>query len=313
MNADRVWAVITSYRPDATLVDAVAALQHQVGAVIVVDDGSGDDAAPVLDAVATEGAHVIRLRENSGIADALNTGIRAALDAGADAVVTFDQDSLVSDGFVSALVEAHTAARLAGVPLGPVVPEYFANVRQVHDVAAGGTLIARHAIQSGMLMDRSLLIDVGLMRGDLFIDLVDTEFELRCACANRPTIAAPGLRLAHELGRQYERRMFGRVVRLPGVPPVVTLSTPFRYYYRVRNRLVVNRVFWRRQFRWVLRDSLLEVIHYANAWALARPRAGLWRIYRAAARDARRGRMGRMPADLVEIASTIRWAAPPAE
>jgi rhamnosyltransferase len=152
---------------------------------------------------------------------------------------------------------------------------------------------------------------VGLMREDFFIDLVDTEFELRCAAAARPTIAAAGLRLAHSLGRQYERRMFGRVVRLPGIPPVVTLSTPFRYYYRVRNRLVVNRTFWRSQFSWVARDTLLEVVHYANAWVLARPRRALWSLYAAAVRDARRHRMGRMPADLVEVASTISWAAPP--
>lgn len=313
MNIERVWAVITAYRPDAGLVDAVTALQHQVDAIVVVDDGSGEVATPVLKTVAAHGAHVIRLADNSGIACALNAGIRAALTTGADAVVTFDQDSLVSNGFISALVEAHTAARLSGVLSGPVVPEYFADVRQVHHVGAGGVLMARHAIQSGMLMDRSLLSDLGLMRDDLFIDLVDTEFELRCACAHRPTIAAPGLRLAHSLGHRYERRLFGRLVRMPGVPPVVTLSTPFRYYYRVRNRLVVNRVFWRRQFRWVLRDTLIEIIHYANAWALARPRVSLWQVYRTAARDARRGRMGRMPADLVEIASEIRWAARPVE
>ena len=312
MSASPVWAVVTSYRPDAGLITALGALQSQVDVVIVVDDGSGPEWSAVLDEARGGGARVVRLSQNSGIAVALNTGIRAAFDEGAGAVVTFDQDSVVQDGFIDALQAARASARLAGRAHGPIVPEFFAHVRQVHRVQPDGTLIARHAIQSGMLLDRELLEEVGLMREDLFIDLVDTEFELRCAAAGRPTVAAPGLDLAHSLGRQYERRMFGRVVSLPGIPPVVTLSTPFRYYYRVRNRLVVNRAFWRAEFGWVARDTLLELVHYANVWMLARPRRAMWRLYRAAIRDARRARMGRMPADLVGVASTISWAAPPA-
>ncbi|MCR2764614.1 glycosyltransferase [Microbacterium sp. zg.B48] len=313
MTADGVWAVVTSYRPEAGLLRALTALSDQVDQIVVVDDGSGPEAAPVLEAAQSAGSRVVRLRDNSGIAVALNAGIRAALDQGARAVVTFDQDSVVQAGFVRALLTARDAVRRTGRRHGPVVPEYFADVRQVHSVEHDGTLVARHAIQSGMLLDRELLETVGLMREDLFIDLVDTEFELRCAAAGLPTIAAPGLTLAHALGRQYERRMLGRIVRLPGIPPVVTLSNPFRYYYRVRNRLVVNREFWRAQFGWVARDTLLEALHYGNALLLARPRRALWRLYLSAARDARRGRMGRMPSGLAELASTISWAAPPAE
>lgn len=309
MNESPVWAVVTSFRPEVGLLAALAALRDQVDMMVVVDDGSGPEGTEVLDRARREGARVLRLSENSGIGVALNSGIRAALDEGAGVVVTFDQDSVVQDGFIDALLTARRNARLAGHLNGPVVPEFFADVRQVHHVEKDGTLVGRHAIQSGMLLDRRLLEEVGLMREDLFIDLVDTDFELRCAAAGRPTIAAPGLKLAHSLGTQYERRMFGRVVSLPGIPPVVTLSTPFRYYYRVRNRLVVNRAFWRAEFGWVARDTVLELIHYANAWALARPRREMWGLYRAAIRDARAGRMGRMPTQLDDSASRISWAA----
>ncbi|GAA3205535.1 rhamnosyltransferase [Microbacterium terregens] len=295
------------------MIAALSALRDQVDELVVVDDGSGPTAEPILREVESQGVRVIQLPTNSGIAFALNAGLRAALDGGAEAIVTFDQDSVVESGFVAALLAARARARTAGRAYGPIVPEYFADVRQVHRVERDGTLISRHAIQSGMLLDADLLHEVGLMREDLFIDLVDTEFELRCTAASRPTIAAPGLTLAHSLGRQYERRMFGRLVRLPGIPPVVTLSAPFRYYYRVRNRLVINRAFWRVQFGWVARDTVLEVIHYANAWLLARPRRALWHLYRMAAHDARRGRMGGMTAELLEVASAISWSASPAE
>ena len=226
-------------------------------------------------------------------------------------IVTFDQDSVAPEGFVAALVETHTAAsRMQSV--GPVVPEYFAEVRQVHHEQPDGTLVARHAIQSGMLISRDLVTAVGFMRTDLFIDLVDTEFEMRCTAAGRPTIAARGLRMAHSLGRQYVRTAFGRPFHPPGVPPVVTLSSPFRYYYRVRNRVVINREYWRTHLGWVARDTLLEAAHYLNAWVLARPRRRLWTVYASALGDARHRVMGRIPAPTEAIAATISWGAPPA-
>lgn len=313
MTAPSTWAVITSFHPDARLLASFRALQPQVARVVVVDDGSPEAYAAALDEVEAAGAHVIRLAQNGGIGAALNSGIRHALDHGAGAIVTFDQDSVVSEGFVAALQAAADAARARGHRVGPAVPEHFSEVRQVRREHADGTLEARHAIQSGMLLSAAFLGEVGLMREDLFIDLVDTEFEMRSAAAGFVTVAAPGLRLEHSLGHRYARLLFGRPVRLPGIPAVVTLSTPFRYYYRVRNRLVVNGTLWRGHFGWIARDTLLEAVHYANAWMLARPRRALWQIYRAAIRDARRGRMGRMPAEIQAVATTISWAAPPAE
>lgn len=307
-----VWAVVTAFRPDATILDALDALRDQVEEIVLVDDGSGSSADDVLASAAERGAHVVRLGENSGIGAALNAGISYALEREADAVVTFDQDSVAPAGFVAALTETHArASRLRSI--GPVVPEYFADVRQVHHEEPDGTLVARHAIQSGMLLSGELLRAVGVMRADLFIDLVDTEFEMRCTAARRPTVAARGLRLEHSLGRKYVRTAFGRPFHLPGIPAVVTLSTPFRYYYRVRNRVVINREYGRTHPGWVARDTVLEIAHYFNAWVLARPRRALWAVYAGALRDARHRRMGRIPARVHAEAASVRWAAPPAE
>lgn len=308
-----VWAVITAFRPDEGLLAATAAVQGQVDGVIVVDDGSGPGFDDVLDAIAAQGATVLRLADNSGIAVGLNTGLRHALQQGCDAAVTFDQDSMVEPGFIAALTSAQEQSVARGMRPGPVVPEYFAGVSQVHSRTADGTLLARRAIQSGMLLTDEVLAQIGLLREDLFIDLVDTEFELRCRAKGFVPVAAPGLLLAHSLGKQYEHRVFGWRVSLPGIPPVVTLSTPFRYYYRVRNRRVINREFRRQFFGETLRDTLLEFVHFGSALRIARPRRAMWALYRAGWRDARRGRMGRMPAELQQLAATITWSARPVE
>jgi rhamnosyltransferase len=300
--------VFSAFRPDLGLVETVVAARdgHDV---IVVDDGSGSGYEVVWSAIEESGARVLRLTENVGIAAALNAGIRAAFDGGATGVLTLDQDSTIGKGFVGALETAGDDARQRGEEVGVVVPEYFAGVSQVAR-RNNGVLLARHSIQSGMLIPRETADAVGLLREDLFIDLVDTEFELRLHARGLVAIAAPGLALGHSLGRRYERRLLGRRVRLPGVPDAVTLSTPFRYYYRVRNRVVINRLFARSAPGWILRDSLLEIIHFANALLLARPRRSLWALYRAGWRDGWRSRMGVMPADLAAVAATVRWDAP---
>lgn len=305
-----VWAVISTFGPDERALDAVRSLREQVMQIVVVDDGSGTQADAALDALSAEGCRVIRLPENRGIAAALNTGIRVAIDEGAEAVITFDQDSVPEPGFVDALVGARDAAVRAGLRVGATVPEFFAGVRQVHREDPSGVLLARNAIQSGMLVEARVIDELGLLREDLFIDLVDVEYVLRAATAGYVVAAAPGLRLAHTLGRRYVQTLFGRPLRVLLIPAVLTLSTPFRYYYRVRNRLVINRLYGRRHRGWIARDTLVEALHFANAWWVARPRRAFRLICAAAIADARAGRTGRMPADIAAIAETVSWNAP---
>lgn len=311
MTAARVSAVFSTFRPDAGLLDAVASVAEQVDRVIVVDDGSGDPHA-VLDRLAAPSVEVVRRPSNDGIAAALNDGIRRAVAAGADYVVTFDQDSHAPADFVRDLVGAAQAATREGEKVGVVVPEYFADVRQQRGPAAPiGD--AANVIQSGMLIPATVIAELGALREDFFIDLVDTEFELRLRRNGHRVLAAGGTRLDHALGTKYRRELFGRVVRLPGVPPVTTLSTPFRYYYRVRNRIVLNREYLLVAPRQILRDTVLDIIHFVNAAWVARPRRALLRVYRAAVVAAVRGRLGRMPARLAPIAAQVRWNAPVAE
>lgn len=305
-----IHVVISAFRPEPDLLAGIRELEGHVASVIVVDDGSGDSADDVLDTIAAAGATVLRLSENSGIGAALNAGIEHARSQGAGHVLTLDQDSRLPAASVAELLAALEQATARGHAPAFAVPEMFASVSQVASRHDDGTLFTRHSIQSGMLVPMSTFETVGTLRADLFIDLVDTEFELRCTVAGLVGVAAPGVRLPHSLGAAYERPTWLRLVTFGLGPKDVTLSTPFRYYYRVRNRIVVNREFRRTQRAWIARDTLVEVLHFIVAATLARPRRSLWRLYRAAVVDARAKRMGRAADAVLEGASTIRWATP---
>ncbi|MFJ4253036.1 glycosyltransferase [Microbacterium sp. NPDC090003] len=309
MSASPVWAVFSTFRPGDSALEAVSSVADQVEGVIVVDDGSGPIAEAMLDRLERGGAIVVRRPENDGIAAALNDGITRAIGSGAAFVVTFDQDSRVPEGFVRGLVAAHDSATRAGARVGLVVPEYFAGVRQQTGPAAPfGD--AANVIQSGMLIPAAVIAEAGPLREDFFIDLVDMEFGLRLRARGWRVLAAGGVRMEHTLGTRYRRELFGRTVAFPGVPDEFSLSTPFRYFYRVRNRLILNREYFFSAPGQIIRETLLDGIHFANAWWVARPRRALARVYRAALVAAVRGRMGRMPAALFPIAAGIRWDAP---
>lgn len=305
-----IWAIISTFRPDDDFLESFDSIAAQVDRVVVVDDASGDEYAHVLAALEERGAIVETFPENSGIGAALNRGYEIAIAAKATRILSFDQDSHIDPGFVGAVSAALDAAAAHGHRVGLVVPEYFADVRQAHASLDDGTLLAKNVIQSGMLVEASVLEDVGLMRADFFIDLVDTEFELRVRARGYRTIAAPGAALAHQLGRQYARLLFGRPLRLPGLPAVTTFSTPFRYFYRVRNRIVLNRLHARSAPAQIARDTIIDLLHFANAAVVARPRATFARVLRAGVNAGLRGRMGRMPDALADRASTVTWNAP---
>jgi rhamnosyltransferase len=304
-------AVVTAFRPDHSLLENVAAIRAQVDRVVIVDDGSGPVADTVLNTLVAQGDEVIRTESNSGIAHALNRGVDFARAVGASAVITLDQDSAVPDGYVDQLVGAQRRFQTSQASVGFVVPEYFASVRQGVPQADGAPMRADHrAIQSGMLIPLDTLTAVGGFREDLFIDLVDLEFILRCEARGYVGAAADGLRLDHSLGARYENRLFGVRLRLPLLPTELTLSSPFRYYYRARNRLVVNRIYARRFRARLSRDTLIDLLHFVNAVLVARPRRSLASVLWRAVRDARSGRLGRAPDDILDFASRIRWGVP---
>ncbi|MFD1858369.1 glycosyltransferase [Aeromicrobium camelliae] len=306
------WAVLSVFSPDGSLLANVGAIREQVDAVVVVDDHGPDPDEDVFAALVDEGVEVFRQPDNLGIAAALNRGIAAAFERGAGAVVLFDQDSVPPAGMVAALRDALEQARAKGVDVSYAVPEFWSQTRQVMATDPSGVLLAREPIQSGTYLPRSTWDRLGPLREDLFIDLVDVEYALRAEAAGMPPVAAPGTRLGHRLGAAYRRPWWaGRFAGSP-LPSAVTLSTPFRYYYRVRNRRVINRAYGGRFRRRLTIASVVEALHLVEVIAFARPRSRMLRVVLRAWRDGGSGRsLGRMPASVQADLMDVRWRLRP--
>jgi rhamnosyltransferase len=128
-------------------------------------------------------------------------------------------------------------------------------------------------IASGSLIPLSAVDALGGMDERLFIDKIDTEWALRAAAAGYAFVGAPRARMQHSLGERHVRLWFGRW-------RVLSLHKPFRYYYMVRNGLLLRRsphatAAWRRADLRQLRSIVL----YFGILAPGRARA-LWMMAR---------------------------------
>ena len=87
-----ICVVIPTYNNGGTIGRVVAGAMEQCDDVIVVNDGSTDATASILDGLAKDGLTVVTLDKNSGKGAALKAGFRKALELGFAYAITLDGD-----------------------------------------------------------------------------------------------------------------------------------------------------------------------------------------------------------------------------
>ncbi|MGB5735076.1 MAG: glycosyltransferase family 2 protein [Thiohalocapsa sp.] len=237
----RVCAVIVTHRPDwDALALGVETIRKQVAAIVIVDNGS-PGALDVARVKITQSVSAwIDLAENRGIGCAQNAGARWAMANGATHIALFDQDSVPGLGMIERMVGAayHLAAR--GVDFAALAPVYvdprqaaqasFFRIRTLSmerfGCGGGDRLVPTDAaIASGTLIPVPMLHRIGLMREDLFIDLVDVEWYLRARSMGYQAYGVCDATLHHRLGDK-AIKVFGRTR---------AVHDPIRQYYFFRN------------------------------------------------------------------------------
>jgi rhamnosyltransferase len=246
-------AVVVTYRPDVILLENLRKLLAQISTVIVVDNGSdGASAAWVEMAGKLPGVFLIRNRSNLGIADALNIGIRHVLQAGQPWVATFDQDTAIPADYFKRLFQSYEKCPISE-SVGVIVSGGWSEADNAavagKDPAEPGWSLVSAAVNSGSLIKARVFEKAGYYDKDLFIDYVDADFCLRVQKNGFKILSATGVVLEHDLGTKQTRNLMG--LRLS-----FRVHAAWRYYYIVRNRLVLYRRYFTAFPRWVLRDAL---------------------------------------------------------
>lgn len=144
-----VWVVVPSYNEGERLLSTLRKLMKVAPNVVVVDDGSRDNAALQAREL---GAWVLRHPVNCGQGAALQTGFDFALARGAKVVVTFDSDG------------QHDAEQIADL-VGPVD-------RGECDVALGSRFLGSTV---GMTLTRWMVLKAGVLFTRFFAGIRVTD------------------------------------------------------------------------------------------------------------------------------------------
>ena len=282
----KVCAVLVSYNPGAPLVENVAALSPQVARLVIVDNGSGDEAKAHLDeARRAHGCEVISNACNLGIAAALNIGIRYAESQGCDWVALFDQDSSVVGAFIAPMLRAYEEYE-SPAKVAIVAPRYLDRASlmpMLPMIARSGETLT--SMTSGSMIPIGIFRNCGFFDESLFMDYVDHEFCLRVRSMGFVILQAEKGILLHSLGAMTIYRVLGKKI-------VTTNHRAARRYYITRNRIWLYRKYLLRDFAWTLRDAKGLVMETAKILVLEKDRFSKLRNCLFGIRDAFGGAMG---------------------
>jgi rhamnosyltransferase len=240
-------AVTVAYHPDLRLLERqFQSLLPQVDRIVLLHNGSTP--AGLQNVCNMFSIDFLPIESNIGLAFAQNRGIEHARRLGADEILLMDQDSVPYPFMVDLLSQAlrnmpgaaaagpcsidlrtgHKSHFLVeeGTKITICNPELLATVRSV-EVA--------HLIASGTLLRASSLPTIGLMRGDWFIDHIDTEWCLRARNQGWKVIAVPAAHLGHSLGDKVSKVWWGRIRH-------ISHHSPLRHYYMFRNTVLLNKL-----------------------------------------------------------------------
>ncbi len=239
-----VVAVVVTYQPEFDVLGRLLdALVPQVGAVVIVDNGSRADLAAWHSGRNLGSVEVRLLGENKGIAAAQNVGIEWARTRGAKFVLLMDQDSIPEPEMVDRLCASYRELTEQGVPVAALGPRYRDSDKgelskfvktgflgfTLLDCNSGQSVVeADFLISSGALLPLAVVESVGLMDEGLFIDHVDTEWCFRAKAKGFSLFGVCDAVMNHTLGERRKGVWFLR-------RRIVPFHNPFRYYYIYRN------------------------------------------------------------------------------
>ena len=313
-NSTRVGAVVATFQPSPKLIERVLKLLRQVPEVLIVDDGSSNESQFVLNQLSDLGARVVTQKSNLGIAAAINLGFQHFESLGAELILTLDQDSDLPEDYVPALTSEYDRLVSLGLKVGLVAPQFFSSFNQSFQRSGVEYLDAVSPIQSGQILSLEAVNKIGPQNEKYFIDLVDTEYFFRAKELNYVCACVPNIQIEHGFGNEIYLFRFGKQQFCKdGSVKVARVSSPFRYYYRARNRVFLN---WRYRSNFKFLKVLLSqtlndlVLDFAVAVKNSTRPSRLMKIILAGWLDGFMGRTGKIPTKLFRLAETISWSHP---
>lgn len=238
-NHELVAGIVVTFYPRPEYLESIRKMREQVDLMIVVDNGSDDLAlAQLRNITQNPGFALLENGENVGIATALNRGVQEAQKHGCRWVALFDQDSVLTDGFIATMLDEFRTYRQR-TEIMQIVPRYLDPATGLEEAVSafedGGVFLT---ITSGSLFSMEAFERCGLFRDELFIYCVDDDYSLRIRAKGFFIGLSKNAVLLHQSGHPTYRNFLGRRIGTKNYRPEA------RYYY-ARNKVWLLRTYGR--------------------------------------------------------------------
>lgn len=256
---NEICSIIVLYNPAPSVFDNILACAEQSHRVVLVDNGSRPEA---IESLRRKLNNIHNLSwiingDNLGIASALNIGVKMAKLESYKWVATFDQDSKIPRGFMEKMLEAYyifpenSKVRI----ISPLYRDdttrkiISAADNRIYDTNNSELSIRniKTTITSGNIISTDLFDEIGYFDDQLFIDMVDHDFCLRCVSNGLEIIETNSAILNHNLGEPKQFQVFGRKI-------TSTNHSSVRRYYMMRNRIYLYKKH-HSHLDWILTDA----------------------------------------------------------
>lgn len=236
----RVCAVIVTFNPDIQcLRNSLKQLNRQVNKIIIVDNNSNN--VGFIEKIQDKKITIIKLKDNTGIAHALNVGVKYALKSNPFWILTLDDDSTIYRHAIKNVISQY-------IKLDKKKRENI-GILGISDKKGDKELKeVKFLITSGNLIRSTILLKTSF-RDDLFIDLVDFEFDLSVRAMGYRILLYNTKLMEHKLGDSFE--FMGKKFNF---------ESPTRLYYITRNS-----TFLLTRYHYPIKDWLRHLIWYRNA------------------------------------------------
>ncbi len=233
LSPDSVAAVVVLYNSPRDRAGNLRTYRHQVRRLYIIDNSPTPTPWVTDDFLGDPAVIYHHFPENVGVATALNKAAQLALSDGFSYLLTMDDDSQAPAHFVETMLAYLSTVDAQAV--GIVAPRHVLTTAPNRTLTTSIPVPVLTTMTSGNLLNLRAYEQVGPFRDDLFIDVVDHEFDLRLQRAGYQIIKLPYLQLVHGLGEQK---------RFPLANYTFVSHNPLRNYYLVRNSLLVAIQYW---------------------------------------------------------------------
>jgi rhamnosyltransferase len=192
----KIIGIVTLYYPDIqSVAENILSYVNELERLILWENTPKAESkiAELLSLLPTEKTEFRTTGKNEGLGKPFNEAIRFAQQNGADYLLTMDQDSRFGAG------DFQKYSSLVDSELAPT-KGIFAPNRNLHDENSENFIEIRTAISSGALYPLNIFKEIGTLKDDFFVYMIDIEFCLRAAKNGIKTYCVTPIQMQHSEG-----------------------------------------------------------------------------------------------------------------